>query len=787
MFSLNKALISLSILTTLPHSINAAPGNPVINEIMQSNVWSLMTEYDFPDSWVELYNPSDEVVDLSGWTLGIKKTADKGYQLPDGTIIEPQGFLLILCDKEETGLHTGFRLESTSKGSVYLFDADGNVIDQIDHAKMPAPDIAYGRFPDGSDNWAYYTNSTPGALNDVTSAAVSDKLLPEPIFSHRGGIYSDSLAVTVSFPDTFTDSEATLCVTTDGRFPTASDSVSNPFTLDINSSTPVRALIVSPNHLSPQAVTQTYLFPDREMTMPVVCLTTDPALLYDDEIGLFAGEEGDPDANYLKEWRRPLNVEMYDGDSLAQVFNQTGETAIQGWSSRVWPQKSLKIYANKRFGTKRFYHALWESDKPDVTEIPSFSLRNAGNTFTTDHLRDSYYHNLFGHHVHGVVDYQAYRPVIAFINGLPYGLIDLRERSNEDHIESNYPDEEDFCMVEDWYEFKTDVTEPFYTLVDMYNDPNSTFAELDAELDMVSFATSLIADAYGFNVDTPGGNKVMWKPKDGKWKMFLKDMDCVNYMKLVDNDYIDYLYMVENDEYESWYKNTPTGTALYRKCLSFPEFVEILIDRFVAYYGDFLRPDISVTLLQDMADEIEDEFRLLTELYGLDCWFSANVTRLQDYMRERGQHMFNHFSSRYDLGEIIPLTISSDDTEITVNGHILNYNNFDGYCFADRAVRIEASVDGDWVITETDSEGNVTTETINSESLNWKPSAGTVQASIGFTDPAGIEEITVSPYPATEGETIYYTIEGRRLSNMPNNPGLYIQVNGTSAKKIRVR
>ena len=45
---------------------NSLRAQVVINELMQSNVDCIMDDLDdFPDSWVELYNTGDKVVDLS--------------------------------------------------------------------------------------------------------------------------------------------------------------------------------------------------------------------------------------------------------------------------------------------------------------------------------------------------------------------------------------------------------------------------------------------------------------------------------------------------------------------------------------------------------------------------------------------------------------------------------------------------------------------------------------------------------------------------------------------------
>lgn len=92
-----------------------------ITELMQSNVTGIIDDLnDFPDSWVELYNSSSEPVNLSDYALGLKKKFDSAYPLPD-RILQPGEYLVVFCDKAETGIHTSFRLESNKAGSVFLF------------------------------------------------------------------------------------------------------------------------------------------------------------------------------------------------------------------------------------------------------------------------------------------------------------------------------------------------------------------------------------------------------------------------------------------------------------------------------------------------------------------------------------------------------------------------------------------------------------------------------------------------------------------------------------------
>ena len=90
----------------------------VINELMQSNIDCIMDDLvEFPDSWVELYNSGTEAVNLKDYKLGVKDKPGKAWKLPDKTLAA-NAYVVIYCDKEESGLHTDFRLETGKDGNV---------------------------------------------------------------------------------------------------------------------------------------------------------------------------------------------------------------------------------------------------------------------------------------------------------------------------------------------------------------------------------------------------------------------------------------------------------------------------------------------------------------------------------------------------------------------------------------------------------------------------------------------------------------------------------------------
>ena len=135
--------------------------NPVkINEIESSG--------GTPGDWVELYNPSPNQVDLSGF---IFRDSEDGhtYVIPAGTMIAGNGYYLL----EEAAFGFGLGAADAAR----LFAPDGTTI--IDSYSWTAhATTTYGRCPNGTGAFATTTASTKGAANSCTGAPPAN--LPWP-------------------------------------------------------------------------------------------------------------------------------------------------------------------------------------------------------------------------------------------------------------------------------------------------------------------------------------------------------------------------------------------------------------------------------------------------------------------------------------------------------------------------------------------------------------------------------------------------------------------------------
>ena len=121
-------------LASLCCTLATAQGKLLINELMQSNVDLLMTNHDFPDSWVELYNGSDNTLQIGQYRIGTTNVFSEAFQLSASKLsIEPGQHLLLYCDKTTgTPLHYNFNLEA-GKGALYLFNQSGEIVDFISY------------------------------------------------------------------------------------------------------------------------------------------------------------------------------------------------------------------------------------------------------------------------------------------------------------------------------------------------------------------------------------------------------------------------------------------------------------------------------------------------------------------------------------------------------------------------------------------------------------------------------------------------------------------------------
>lgn len=779
-------------------------GKLVINELMQSNIDCIMDDlHEFPDSWVELYNNSDEAIDLKDYQIGTQK--DSAWPLPSQTI-EAKGFITVYCDKEENKLHTDFRLESGKGCVVYLFKGN-EAVDSLPEAlkKMPAPNIAYGRKTDGSSEWGYQLTPTPGAAN---CGEICDEkhILGEPIFSEYGRVMTTSkdFSLTLSLPKDAPEGTQ-IYYTTDGREPTKSSKLYTE-AISINDSYSIRAKLFCDGWLSPRSTVQSYIFLDRDMTIPVISITTNDDYLNGKE-GIFRVNSK---ANQVN-WRRPINFELFDEPEKASVLNQICETRIMGGQSRDWARKSMAIYSNKRFGAKRLEYEFFPDQRPGVTNFKSIMLRNAGNDIDGLYMRDAIMQRSMAEHAD--LDWQAWRPAVVYINGEYHCMLNIRERSNDDNIFTNYNELEDIDMIEIAQEnnkmvgeVKAGTSENYDKFVKFYSERGHTLAEYAEWIDWKEYINLMAMNLYFNNQDFPGNNIVMWRPRteDGKWRWISKDTDfgLGLYGKEVEFNTIKWLYDFNHtyDRDRKW-ANTKEATMLFRNLMEDPDFNREFIDRSLVYMGDFLNEKGVRAIWDPMYELVKDELLIhrdeLNPPNPWSWWGGGNneknieneVNNVRNWLSKRTDYYRKCLCDYYKVGTLASMTVNKDmedaaEGHILFNGVELSNGTFDGKFIVGRKITLEPGEASTLNVTGWEVTADGTSNNYQGARLEFDMPQCNKLAIKALFDTTGI---SIIPTSDTKSQDVY-DLNGRKvrsgsmsLDGLPR--GIYI----VGGKKVVVK
>ena len=118
------------------------------------------------EDFVELYNYGTEPININGW--GFSDTDGLITTIAPDTSIAPGDFLVLWYTGDNNGFPEINEKLSKDGETIYIADADGNPMISYDFGPQ-TDDISYGRNPDGSDTWEYFSNPTPGTTNENTN------------------------------------------------------------------------------------------------------------------------------------------------------------------------------------------------------------------------------------------------------------------------------------------------------------------------------------------------------------------------------------------------------------------------------------------------------------------------------------------------------------------------------------------------------------------------------------------------------------------------------------------
>jgi len=566
--------MSLSIMLPTGFLVASAEGEQsiFINEIMAANSQTIRDgDVEDPDKgdkggaysdWIELYNPSSQAINLTGYTLS---DSEATWTFPQGTI-GANGYLLIWAsDKDKVArdgqFHTNFKLSSSGE-NVELRAPNGTVVDSVTYSNL-ADDQSFGRMTDGSSEYKLFTKSTPSSANSNGTI-----LLREPVFSKEGGLYTQAFDLQI----TSEESQANIYYTTDCSDPIpgasgtfqynssiriqsrageqnvlsmvqdVSADYQNPWKApngEVFKCTTLKAVVINNDGVRSNVVTHSYFVDNgikSRYTLPIVSVVTEYDNLFDPSTGIYTSTNCEKSG---EEWERPAHIEFFENDGELG-FSQNIGLRLHGGYTRKYPQKSFRVYADGENGDKgEFKYEIF----PDLTKkgngkkLKSFErliLRNAGNDWAFGYMRDAMSQSLVSH-IKGL-ETQASRPVILFLDGEYWGVYYIRERYDKEYLSSHYKLDDDKVVITDiasaknfgggfggfgggdvgTEESKSEDLIKYENEVINYLKSNSitqqsTYEYIKTKIDIENYINYYVAEIFFDNTDWPGNNMAVWR------------------------------------------------------------------------------------------------------------------------------------------------------------------------------------------------------------------------------------------------------------------------------------
>ncbi|MBN1479085.1 T9SS C-terminal target domain-containing protein [candidate division KSB1 bacterium] len=587
-------------------------------------------------------------------------------------------------------LHTNFKIKGDGE-ILQIVDVAGNVVDTVRTPAL-APDVSFGRLPDGQDSWRILALPTPGGTNIDSGFTMP---AAAPIFSLQGGLYNSSLSVELS--DT---SGGDIYYTLDGSDPDENDnSYTTPIFLKNN--TCLRARTFHSNRPPSRIVTNTFIF-NEDTEFAIVALASDPYNLYDDEYGIFAfGPNASSEypyfgANFWQDWERPVHVEFFEPNGTLGFKLDAGMKVFGGWS-RGRDQKALAIFQRGIYDTRQINYQIFP-DKP-ITSFESFLLRNGGNAWDGTIFRDAYMQALCEDFMD--LETMAYRPAQVYLNGDYWGILIVREKINEHFVAANRgldPDRLDILdgsgrsssqvmagSNHDYLDFWHFIETHDLALFENY-------AQVDSMMDISNFIDYQIAEIYIANTDWPGNNIKYYKPQTpgGTWRWLIYDTDFGFHLYDTAPQHNTLAFATE--PFGPDWPNPPWSTLLLRSLLQNQDFTRQFINRFADHLNTTFDVDRVVALLDEFDALFYPEmFRQRERWPGSANQYNSRLQRMYNFANRRELYVRSHIRQMFNIAGDIKLNLSTTGVgRIKVNSKIISRFPWQGTFFQDVPVTLTA-------------------------------------------------------------------------------------------------
>ena len=616
-----------------------------INEIMASPT---SQNYD----WIELYNGSNQAVDLTNYGLSDSAAKPRKWQFPAGTTLQPGQYLGVYLSGMNVAsldgyLNADFALAAEGGYTVSLATPDGRVTDAV-YLPRQYGGVSYGR-ADGEKGCFYFESGTPGTANTTARYRGRAQIAQ---YSMPGGLFStgQNFMVYLSAPE-----GSRIYYTLDCTDPTESSTLYTA-PIRVTGTTILRTRVYREGYMESYMDTQSYLYDvGNEGTARVVSLVSDPDNLTSQDRGImikgpnalaeFPYGSMNKGANFWMDWEREAHVEMFLGNGQ-QVISQECGIKLHGQYSRAADVKAFKVIARNAYGKNRFEYPIFT--KRDYEEYQSFVLRASGQDYNMVFMRDSVLSTLAEN---TSVMYQESEVCVVYLNGEYYSMMYLRERINKHSI----------CQYEGWVGMEDNIdlikansremqgsNATFQAMLDWIdeNDTNTdeAYEYIASVIDIRNYMEYMAIEIFVGNGDTLNVKRYRNALDDGKWRWILFDLDWAFY--------------VDTNSIRRWLDPAGMGTGMRTDTTLFLGLMknDRFRDEFLTYFGEQLATTFST---QSIMRKIEERYDLIDgllpeylEKLGMSTEkYNQQLKKFVEYAESRPTKILEYFDGVFNFSD----------------------------------------------------------------------------------------------------------------------------------------
>ncbi len=594
------------------------PDGLVINEIMVGNEKYCAHNGGRYYDWAELYNASDEDIDLSGYTLSKEYSNLEMFALPKKTLRAGEYALVMFSGDKALStssyIHADFKIDNN--GEELFLSKNGEIADAVYFSGIRSG-YSFGRSGQGN-GFFNLSQPTPGSSNGTGIRQISKA----PFADTAEGVYDNVESVKVKL-SAFGD--AAVFYTTDCTEPTYK-SAQYVGELTLDKTTVVKAVSYEKGKLPSAVVTLSYIVNENH-TLPVISLSADPGDLFDYYRGIYADGPGytaefpNHGANFWQNWERDAHIAFFaDGED---GFSLDCGIKMFGNYGRAYDQKPFQVKFRKKYGASELHYKLFDRYE-DISVFDALVLRCGSQDGYRSRFRDELFTSLVADSDSSVLS-QDYRACVLYLNGEYWGVYYIREKIDENFLaqHANYiPDS--FSMLYRNGEVEFGKESGYASLIYFVETRDMTRKEnydyVCSQIDIRNYIDFKIFQAYSGNYDLHNIRyyKSTAEGADGKWRWIFYDQDYAF------RDLGDSVSRTVNSETHF------ISNSLIRNLLKNPECRALYLSRMAELFSSSLSSDAVLAKINALYEESLPEMERHCKRWNLslDNWkYEVDVLR----------------------------------------------------------------------------------------------------------------------------------------------------------------